>query len=150
MGIGDYPAGEEPAGDDIPSVTPSAVRSRPLALQFDPVSRAHLIDSETGRYVELHPVDAKVVNALFWTLKKIPGVPGSGAGWDRIKSPYAINAAETAKDVVKVALRPMTQAKDITIISIRYEPQRETASFCEVSYVNHRKDSATVTRRVNL
>lgn len=137
MGIGDYPAGFEPAGDPVPSVTPSLARTRPLALQLDPITRAHVYDSTTGLYAELHPIDAKVANALLWSLKAMPGSPASGAGWKRIRSPHQRDAAATANDIVRTALADMVRTKAITLVLIRFEPHQENASFVEVTYVNN-------------
>jgi hypothetical protein len=148
MGIGDYPAGDDFAGDEIPSVTPSAVRSRPLALQLDPSTRSHVYDASTGRYAELHPVDARVVNTLFIALRKMPGVTNVGAAWDRIYSPWTKDAAAIATDIVRTALADMIRDQSITLRDVRFSRNGAYASFVEVSYTNNRLDSRPVIQRI--
>ncbi len=146
MGVGDYPAGFEPAGDPVPSVTPSVFRQRPLALRFDPLTRSHVYDAATGRYAEIHPIDAKVVNALFIRLRGMTGVPGAGADWKRNRSPWTPTATATIRDIVLTALAQPIRDTEIQIQDIRSEAHGAYASFVEVSYVNLLTQRATVLR----
>lgn len=147
MSVGDYLAGEELAGDSIPSVTPSANRTRPLALRFDPTTRAHVYDATTGRFAELHPIDAWVVNTMFITLGKMSGAPNVGTEWQRIYSPWAKDAAAIASDVVRTAMAPKVRDGSISIRGIRFD-RRTYATFVELSYTNNRLDSNKVVDRL--
>jgi hypothetical protein len=118
-----------------------------LALQLDPLTRAHVYDSSTGLYAELHPIDAKVVNALVWTLSAMPGSPKSGTAWKRVRSPHQRDAAATVDDIVRTALADIIRSKAITLIDVRFEPHGENATFVEVAYVNNQLGPDVIRRK---
>lgn len=136
MPAADDPAGELPAGDTSLPAQAGAAFQRPKAILFDGLTRDYVLDAN-GRYVAIHPVDAKVQSALMFLQGKIPSSAGTGNELDTLADFYGDQAPEEARRMVRASLTPITDARDITIISIDYEAQPQGPAV-EVHYTNNR------------
>jgi hypothetical protein len=134
---GDLEAGEGEAGEAIPSPVAGAKLVAPSALQLDPVTRRHVLNAD-GTFASLHPVDAQVVNALLIARGKLRSSPETGNGIWELQSPHEARAKAFVEDQVRLALRDLTSAGDITILAIVFETSGQYATLVGVDYYNNR------------
>jgi hypothetical protein len=111
-GFGTDPAGYNPAGLDLPATTEQRVAATPVALAFDGLNKDFILDAN-GRYVEAHPVDAKVFNRLRIRKTSIRSASATGNNIANRKyiDPDTIEAE--IRDEVSVTLADMVAAGDI-------------------------------------
>lgn len=143
---GYYDAGDADAGAPPPSLSASTSRLRPQALEFDPQTRAHVLQSD-GTYASLHPVDSAVVLALFIERGKLRSATTTGNKLPTIPSPHDRRAKALATDYVKQALADLIARGDVSVLDVRLETRGSYATFVEVDYINERLYPRTVQTR---
>ncbi len=137
MGAGDQLAGDEDAGDDIVHVVPAArVVPAFLALTYDPVTKDYPVD-ESGFYIPLHPVDARVTLHMTVAAKSIKGSPDLGNQLRAIKYITPGLVTEVRYEVRRV-LKSEVDAKNIRIETIDVEVPNPGAIAVLLRYVNLR------------
>lgn len=122
-----------------PYAPPSALTKtrRPRALRFNPLTRDYDKDSE-GRYVDVHPVDAWVVQQLLFAAGKIPAAPNVGQTYHEIRSAYGPDVQRDVENRTKLALKRCLDAGDISLVAIRFVPIGQYGIAIQVDYVNER------------
>lgn len=150
MGAGSYPAGFGMAGVDPAFMPPSPVTPTIAAIQFDPATRQHVQNAD-GTMAEAHPVDALVVNLLFYEQGSVKSAPTLG---QRIRA--RCNRVDPAKvpaivtEEVRAVLLPLIQAGDIDLISVDTDTSTPGRLLDAVTYRNLRAPGApTLTARSN-
>lgn len=136
MGLGDFPCGGSPCGHDaLPPPVPPRTTQPPVALRYDGATKDFLKD-DSGRYLEVHPVDQEVALALCVGLGTLPSVPGAGAAFRKIKR-ITNSTPNLASDMAKAALSDLVRAGKIQIQSIAAETRVPPgATLIAVTYVN--------------
>ncbi len=134
---GDYDAGEDEGGDELPGPAASAARTAPAALLLDVSTRRHVLQAD-GTFQALHPVDAAVINALFIARGKLRLAPGLGNRFREIRSPYDPRAQAVATDMVREALADEIRAGLVTVVQVRVEARSANAIEIAVDYFNER------------
>lgn len=134
---GSFDLGADSLGDGLDAPTPSPARTAPAAILFDVTTRQHVLN-EDGTFEYLHPVDAAVVNALFIARGRLSSSPTTGARFREIRSAYDPRARATAEDMVRQALKSLTDSGDVTIVAISYEAAGENRPEIGVDYYNNR------------
>lgn len=135
-GAGGFPAGFGPAGvDPLPPPTPPRRVVPPPALWFDGATKDFLLDTSTGLYVPLHPVDQEVALALLINLGSISSATSVGASFrsiKRITPSTKTQATRAAQD----ALVQLVQQRLIQIDQIEIDVYTIGGFAVAVSYEN--------------
>lgn len=124
-------AGVDPITDAVAAGT-----ARPRAIKLNPQTRDFYLDAN-GRYVDIHPVDAAVVNALVMLQGRIKVSPQTGWTGDKMIDFWGDRAAADASARVRTALKQLTDSGDVSIDRIEYQPQ-PSGPFVRVWYFNNR------------
>lgn len=135
-GAGGYRAGIGPAGF-APVAPPSAtqVSVPPRAKRFDPSTRDWT--TTAGYYDAVHPIDQQTVLALIIEQGKVASHPELGAAWGEIKRAGGPDLENKVQDIVRRALRRLTDASKITVLSIQVDAQIRGQVKVAVTYVNN-------------
>lgn len=142
MGAGDFDAGLGLAGEDpLPALTPPRNVQPPVALWFDGASADFLLDTGTGLYVPLHPVDQAVALALCIREGTLGSAPEVGNQLRTIRKLGPTTAA-TADTMVRNALSNLVQNKDIDLRKVEVQTRTpQGALLVAVTYHNLRRDA---------
>lgn len=135
MGAGTDPAGANIAGLDLQTPSRERIATVPAALAFDGATRNFKLD-DRGRYVEAHPVDAKVFLILRTELSSIRSAAGTGQGVRSIRyiDKKTIKASVTNR--VNTALSKVVAAREIRIDSVDVDTSVRAGIVFAVNYVN--------------
>jgi hypothetical protein len=112
MGFGSSPAGAGPAGLDLPASTDERQAATPRALLLDGGTLDFALDTN-GRFVDAHPIDAKVFNRLRirgGSMRSAP-VTGNGVANRNYIDPKTIESF--VRDQVRLATEDMIAAGEI-------------------------------------
>ena len=134
---GDYDFGEDDFGDALPELAASIVGPKLQALFFDPATRTHAINAD-GTYQQIHPVDARMINAINIAREKFLAVKDTGAAFWKLGSPYDPRAQRKCEDWAKQATKEIVDAGDASLDGVVIEPHGPNGAFIEVSYTNLR------------
>ncbi len=131
-------AGATPAGSLLAGACPDIPTggTRPTPPKATLFNGAHQINSE-GRYVEVHPVDAKVERAMFLARSKIVAAPNTGNTLRLQKQTLGARSDAEIRNRVTEALAFIVAAREITILSIVVEHPQTTATVIELTYLNN-------------
>jgi hypothetical protein len=136
MGLGDAPAGETPAGVDLPEVTAIVSQAYARALLFDLETREFVRNAD-GSLATVHPIDAAVAFSIGFALKNIPAAPEVGFDREKLRRVSAAARQSLTEDVVRTALKRLTASNDVTITHVAVEGLPSGLA-AEISYINHR------------
>lgn len=134
---GEYDYGEDDYGDPPAELAASAVPPKLSALFFDPATRRHVLNGD-GSFAQIHPVDAKFINAINVAREKFPSVKDTGAAFWKLGSPYDPRAQRKCEDWAKQATKEIVAAGDASLDGVVFEPHGPNGAFIEVSYTNLR------------
>ena len=136
MPLGAFPLGIGPTGHD--PVADAALRAAdqgPLGVFFDARTRDALLRTD-GTFEATHPVDQRVVLALTLAKGGVKSAPTAGQTFTAIE--YLGPTLEArVRDAIRVALKPITDARDINVIGLRVE-RVEGGFVFEIDYQNLR------------
>lgn len=138
-GAGGFPAGTEPAGDDL---GPDAVPLGPVrpiqAVLIDPSSGQYVLESD-GQFLSIHPVDQIVIHKLATTVGTMPSVSTFGQTLLTSVPVLDSKAAARIRNVITTALDELIKAGDITIVSLEVELDDTVGgSLSQLTYTNNR------------
>lgn len=136
MPLGDFPCGIGPSGHD--PVADAALRAAdqgPLAVFFDAATRDAKLRTD-GTYEATHPVDQRTIVALTLAVGGVKSAPTAGQTFSAIRY-SGVSLEAKVKDAINLALKRLTDARDINVIGVRVE--RISGGFVfEVDYQNLR------------
>ena len=140
MGAGSSPAGSAPAGSDPPvSAGPPRNVRYPRAIRLDGASGDYPTDDD-GRYLDVHPVTARVVLKLLVKLGAIPSAASTGSKFSAIQRGTAAQREAQAKQIVRDTLKDDIAAGDIRLERIVVDASAPGATLTAVYFVNLRED----------
>jgi hypothetical protein len=136
MGLGSDPLGAAPAGLDLPTTTEQRIALKIAAYKVDGLTRDYVRDS-SGRFVGVHPIDAKVFHRLRILGGSVRSAPSTG---QRIKTAWINNTTIVAfvKDQVALTLQDMVDAGDIAIRNVTVDTRVRGRVMFQVDYTNLR------------
>lgn len=137
-GAGQFPAGEELAGEDaVPALSPPRAVTTPAAILFNGATFTFPF-LVSGLLTPLDPVDQQVALALLVRFGTLASVPALGAKFRQIKK---IDRTTPAKvnDMVNETLSDLLARRAITLRSVKVETLRANGRILlAVEYVNLR------------
>lgn len=148
-GAGGCAAGSEPCGEYVlPAYDPARRVKPPAALLYDGRTATNPLDSATGLYREIHPVDQAVALALLVRQGTLASAPNVGSRFREIRKITATTPAQ-ATDFARQALATLVAAKSIAVLSIVVETNQSTGAVAiVVTYKNLRTGTTQPARTV--
>ena len=150
-GAGEWPAGDELAGEDgVPALSPPRNVSPPVALKFN--GTLFLFEDDgSGLLASIDPTDQEVALALLIRKGTLASAPNVGATFREIKKLDRYTPAKV-NDAVNLALASLLARKAITLKSAQVETNRRNGRLLiAVSYVNlKRTPTRPTTVQINL
>ncbi len=136
MGAGDTPAGDSPAGhDEVPAPGPAAKQRPAGAILYDGARRDYVVGAD-GQYKTIHWVDQKVALALVIKESDVSAVPTLGSRLRRIQRGSHLQLQTSAEDAVRLALRPMIEAREVELVSVEVTTPTRGRLLVAISYRN--------------
>jgi hypothetical protein len=135
MPAGTFSAGAGGAGFDpfVHSVSRDA--QAPSAVFFDGLRLDYPLDA-SGRFVEIHPIDAAVFTALRTRLGSVLSATATGQDFSNLQYINPLKIVAQVTDAVRVALSPWTSTGKIQIIEIALDTSVRTRIMVQVTYTN--------------
>lgn len=135
-GAGQFPAGEELAGEDaVPALSPPRAVTTPAAILFNGAIFPYL---PSGLLAPLDPVDQQAALALLVRFGTLASVPTLGSKFRQIRKVDRRTPAQVA-DMVNETLADLLARRAITLRSVKVETSRAAGRvLLAVEYLNLR------------
>lgn len=137
MGLGDSPLGTAPLGLDPPAASAARAVQQPAALKVDGQTKDYVLDAQ-GRFVGVHPVDAKVFHRLRILSGSIRSAPTTGQGIGALKYIDKATIDAFVRDQITLALSDMVAGGDIAVRAITVDASVAGRVVFQVDYTNLR------------
>lgn len=135
MGMGGYPLGSTLCGMDGQVSTGYVRATPPAALAFDGITKDFVLD-ESGRYVAVHPTDAKMFMVCRTLAGSIKSAPNTGHGLGALKFLDRRTIQREVDDQIRLATKSMTELGEVRLLGNVVETNRFGRLSIVVNYVN--------------